>query len=104
MAVVEAQIIPIGTENTSLSKYVADCVTVLKNYPQLKYQLTPMGTVIEGDLNEILDVVKEMHQVPFDKGAARVVTTIRVDDRRDKELTMNGKVDAVNSKLDKDSL
>ncbi|MBO8136737.1 MAG: MTH1187 family thiamine-binding protein [Desulfotomaculum sp.] len=101
MAVVEVQIIPIGTGTPSLSDYVADCVKVLKKQDNLKYQLTPMGTVIEGELDEILSVVREMHEVPFDNGSMRVVTTIRIDDRRDKKLTMNGKVEAVNNKVDK---
>ncbi|MBM7855698.1 uncharacterized protein (TIGR00106 family) [Desulfohalotomaculum tongense] len=103
MAVVEVQIIPIGTAAPSLSSYVAGCVSVLKKYRHLTYQLTPMGTVIEGELNDILDVVREMHEVPFDNGAMRVVTTIRIDDRRDKQLTMNGKVESVTSKMEKDS-
>jgi uncharacterized protein (TIGR00106 family) len=101
MVVVEVQIIPIGTESASLSRYVADCVRVLDKYNDLRYQVTPMGTAIEGQLDSVLKAVREMHEVPFGKGAVRVVSTIRIDDRRDKELTMNGKVNAVTSKLDK---
>ena len=40
-----------------------------------------------------------MHEVPFQSGALRVGTTIRIDDRRDKELTMEGKVQAVMENL-----
>ena len=36
-----------------------------------------------------------MHEVPFSKGALRVVTTLKIDERRDKVLTMEGKVESV---------
>ena len=40
-------------------------------------------------------LVQQMHQVPFDMGAQRVVTTIKIDDRRDKPVTIDGKLNAV---------
>ena len=102
MAIVEVVIAPLGTATPSVSKYVADVHKVLveaaKNKP-LKYQLTPMATVIEGDLNCILEVIRGMHERPFQSGAQRVSTLIRIDDRRDKELTMAGKIQAVEEKL-----
>jgi uncharacterized protein YqgV (UPF0045/DUF77 family) len=41
----------------------------------------------------------KMHEVPFKKGAPRVLTTLRIDDRRDKKGTIEGKKKAVQSKL-----
>jgi len=43
----------------------------------------------------------KMHEVPFKKGAPRVVTTLKIDDRRDKKGTLSGKKKAVQSKLRK---
>ncbi len=63
--------------------------------------MTPMGTVLEGDLDVILEMVRKMHEVPFDKGAMRVSTLIKIDDRRDKESTMEQKIDSVEKKLKK---
>lgn len=40
-----------------------------------------------------------MHRTAFDAGAKRVVTTIRIDDRRDKPMTIEGKIKAVKDKL-----
>jgi uncharacterized protein YqgV (UPF0045/DUF77 family) len=40
-----------------------------------------------------------MHETPFKKGASRVVTTLKIDDRRDKRGTLSGKKEAVQSKL-----
>jgi uncharacterized protein (TIGR00106 family) len=99
MAVVEVTIAPMGTGTPSISKYVAACHKVLEQATDLKHQLTPMATIIEGDIDRILAVIRQMHEVPFKEGAVRVSTLIRIDDRRDKELTMAGKVKAVTEKL-----
>lgn len=99
MAVVEVTIAPMGTGTPSISKYVAACHKVLEQATDLKHQLTPMATIIEGDIDRILAVIRQMHEVPFQEGAVRVSTLIRIDDRRDKELTMAGKVKAVTEKL-----
>ncbi len=99
MAIVEVTIAPMGTGTPSISKYVAACHKVLEEAKDLKHQLTPMATIIEGDLDRILAVIRQMHEVPFGEGAQRVSTFIRIDDRRDKELTMAGKIKAVTDKL-----
>lgn len=99
MAIVEVTIAPLGTPGTSLSRYVANCHRVLAEANDLKYELNPMGTVIEGNLDRILSVIREMHEVPFGEGAQRVSTLIRIDDRRDKAATMADKIQAVKEKL-----
>ncbi len=99
MAIVEVTITPLGTASTSVSHYVAECHKALKDYPEIKYQLTPMGTIFEGDLPTILELIQKMHEVPFDKGALRVSTSIKIDDRRDKAGTMEGKLNSVREKL-----
>ncbi|MDR5659035.1 MTH1187 family thiamine-binding protein [Serpentinicella sp. ANB-PHB4] len=98
MAIVEVTIIPIGTETPSISNYVAACHKVLKE-TDLKYQLTPMGTIIEGELKAILKCIEDMHEVPFNNGAMRVATTIKIDDRRDRTTTMENKMKSVHEKL-----
>jgi len=99
MAIVQLTIVPIGSASPSVSKYVAACHKVLDNYETLKYQLTPMSTCIEGDLDLILEAVRKMHEVPFAEGAQRVSTSIKIDDRRDKIGTMAQKLKAVEDKL-----
>lgn len=97
--VAEVTVVPLGTATPSLSTYVAEVEKVLKKYTNIKTMLTPMATVMEGELDDILKVVREMHEVPFLKGAKRVSTRLSIDDRRDKTLTMQGKIQAVNEKL-----
>lgn len=100
MAIAEVAIIPMGTGSTSVSQYVADCHKVLEDEKRIKLVLTPMGSVLEGDLDAIFAAVRKMHEVPFDKGAMRVSTTIRIDDRRDKSASIQQKLKSVRDKLD----
>ncbi|MBH0169558.1 MAG: MTH1187 family thiamine-binding protein [Bacillota bacterium] len=103
MAIVDITIIPIGTETPSVSEYVAEIQKVLQqNKDKVNYQLTPMSTLIEGDLPDLFQVIQQLHEVPFSKGIQRVATNIRIDDRRDKKSTMTGKLEAVEARMNKD--
>lgn len=93
--VAEISVVPVGTANTGLSHFVAACLDVLDNSKDISYQLTPMGTIIEGTIEKVFEVIKAVHEAPFTKGALRVVTWVKIDDRRDKETTMTGKVESV---------
>jgi len=99
MAMVEVSIVPVGTESPSVSEYVARAVKVLQAEKDLKYELTAMGTIIEGELDRLLSVVRKMHQAVLDSGVKRVVTTIKIDDRRDKASSISGKVEAVKKRI-----
>jgi uncharacterized protein (TIGR00106 family) len=98
MAILAISVVPIGTKETSLSPYVADCIRILKK-EKVQYELTSMGTNIEGKLKDLIRIAIKMHQSPFKKGALRVLTTLKIDDRRDKKGTLSGKKNAVKSKL-----
>ena len=99
MAVVFVSVTPLGTGTPSLSKYVSGVEQVLRS-SGLKHELTAMGTIIEGDLDRILKVIREMHEHPFAQGAVRVSTLLKIDDRRDKPHTIEGKVRSVMEKLE----
>ena len=98
MAIAEISVVPIGTGSPSLSGYVAECVKALKD-SGITHSLTPMGTVIEGSLDEILDAIRMLHRVTINQGAARVYTRVAIDDRRDKDSTAGGKIESVRSRL-----
>jgi uncharacterized protein (TIGR00106 family) len=89
----------VGTGTTSLSSYVAGAIKILQKEPGVKYELTAMGTILEGEMGRLLDVAGKMHSSAFDAGALRVATTIKIDDRRDKALTIAGKLKSVKDKL-----
>ena len=57
--------------------------------------IIPVGTIIQGPLERILELVPQMHRAPFARGAQKVVTTVSIDERRDKPQTMESKVEVV---------
>jgi uncharacterized protein (TIGR00106 family) len=93
--VAEVSVVPLGTGSAGVSEYVADCIGILEGNKEVIYRMTPMGTIVEGTLSEVLSLTQQMHNVPFRKGAVRVITTLKIDDRIDKELTMEGKLKSV---------
>jgi uncharacterized protein (TIGR00106 family) len=98
MAIAFLTITPLGTATPSVSRFVAGVERILRE-TSLQHQLTAMGTIIEGDLDEILSVVRRMHEHPFTQGAQRVSTSLRIDDRRDKPHSIAGKMRSVEEKL-----
>ena len=99
MAMVEVSVVPIGTGSPSVSQYVAGALEVLENATDIRYELTAMGTIIEGDLERLLGLAGMMHRSVLSAGARRVLTTVKIDERVDKPLTIEGKVEAVRERL-----
>jgi uncharacterized protein (TIGR00106 family) len=99
MAIAEVSVVPLGTKTPSVSKYVARAIGILDRETALKHQTTAMGTIIEGDVDRILTAVRKMHEEVFQEGADRVITTIKIDDRRDKVQSAQGKLDSLKNKL-----
>jgi len=99
MAIAEISIVPLGTKTPSVSQYVARAVKVLEQEKGIRYEITAMGTIIEGDLDMILAVAKKMHEGTFGEGVARVLTIFKIDDRRDRAQDMQAKLDSLKKKL-----
>jgi uncharacterized protein (TIGR00106 family) len=98
MAIMEISVVPIGTQAASVSAFVAACVKLVEKQG-LRYEVTAMGTEVEGEVDDLLTLAAQMHRAPFSLGAQRVLTTIRLDERRDKELRMAEKKAAVLKRL-----
>ena len=94
MIIAEISIVPLG-EGTSISRFVRIASNELKR-TEMKIFPGPMSTSIEAEaLDDLLLAVKEAHEAVINAGANRVVTTLKIDDRRDKKATMKTKMDAV---------
>ncbi|MGA1794750.1 MAG: MTH1187 family thiamine-binding protein [bacterium] len=76
----EFSIIPVG-EGESLSGLVSLAVEIVHN-SGLEYRVNPMGTVVEGDWDEVMGLIRRCHEAVRKEGC-RVVTTITIDDRSD---------------------
>jgi uncharacterized protein (TIGR00106 family) len=93
--IAEISTFPVGV-GTSLSKYVKEAVKVIDGFSGIRVVHHPMGTVLEAnDLDTILEVVKQAHFAIVNTGAERILTQIRIDDRRDKPREMEDKVQAI---------
>lgn len=100
MPIMEISVVPLGTGTASVSKYVVEAVKALKKQKGIKYQLTSMGTIIEADsVRKLLGIAGEMHRAVLGDKITRVVTTIKIDDRKDKQLTAKGKIKSVQKRL-----
>jgi uncharacterized protein (TIGR00106 family) len=100
MALAQISIVPVGTGGSSIGDWIAEAVRVLEN-EGAKYELSSMGTLIEGKPKEVFLLAKKVHEAAFAKGIRRVITTIVIDDRRDKEVTMKSKITSVKKRLRK---
>ncbi|MDR1070950.1 MAG: MTH1187 family thiamine-binding protein [Gracilibacteraceae bacterium] len=99
MAIVAVNMVPLG-KGTSVSRYVAAAERAVVGRPGVKRDLGPMFTTLEGDLDEVLGAVRDMQEAVFAEGVERLITTIKIDDRRDKKASMEDKLASVNSKLE----
>ncbi|BAA31029.1 106aa long hypothetical protein [Pyrococcus horikoshii OT3] len=96
--IIEFSIVPMG--EVSISKYVAEIIKLVRDRG-VKYQLTPMGTILEvNSIEEGLSIIRDAHELMFKLGSKRVLTTIRIDERRDKARTMEDKVKSVMEKVE----
>jgi uncharacterized protein (TIGR00106 family) len=98
MPLLEISVVPVGTSDSSFSSYVNNAVQTIKQ-KGLNFQVTPTSTVIEGDMNQLMDVAKEIHNNALQQGVDRVITNITIDDRKDKQLNMSNQVNIVQQSL-----
>jgi uncharacterized protein (TIGR00106 family) len=96
LVIADFSIIPVGHGETSVGRYVAAAINSFRNIKGLEFEVTAMGTVLAAkDLETIFEAVRKAHEAVVAKGAKRVESTLRIDDRRDKPRTMDDKVKAV---------
>jgi len=96
--IAEFSVVPVGA-GISLSPFVAECLRIVRA-SGLRHQLTPMGTVLEGDGERVMATIMFCHSRMLQMGD-RVFTSIKIDDRRDRPADMEGKVRSVQERLAK---
>jgi len=86
---------PVGV-GVSVSEYVKAAVQALQQVEGIRCQTHPMGTVFETQsMDRVFEATRAAHEAILQLGAKRVVTQLRIDDRRDVDRKMEDKVDAV---------
>lgn len=77
----ELEILPIGTKTKSLSTVLAEVVKLV-DASGLEYRVGPMGTVVEGEWDQVMSLAHRCHEAIL-QSCGRVITTIKIDDRTD---------------------
>jgi uncharacterized protein (TIGR00106 family) len=97
----EISILPIGTDNTSISKEVAAAFDAIRKTKDIKTaKLTAMGTQIEANnIRAILNSIEAAHQAVKSTGAKRMISSIRIAERLDASRTLEDEVKSVTEKL-----
>ena len=71
-------------------KVVDACIQEIQK-SGLKYEIGAMSTTIEGEFEEVFDLLKVIHRIPFNLGCERVITTARIDEKAG-GITINEKL------------
>jgi uncharacterized protein (TIGR00106 family) len=96
MVLLEFSISPLG-EGESVSEYVARSLDLVDK-SGLDYQLHAMGTIVEGELEQVLDLMKRcIEAVAAD--CPRVTCSAKLDYRRGHSGRLRAKVESVERKL-----
>ncbi|KAF7295484.1 DUF77-domain-containing protein [Mycena indigotica] len=85
-------LIPMGTGETSVAEYIAECQRILEK-SGLVYKMQYMsssnggyGTNLEGPWGAVSQAIHDCHAAVHEKGALRIATDIRIGTRTDREV------------------
>ena len=96
MVLLEFSMSPLD-KGESLSPYVARSLDIIDK-SGLPYQLTPMGTIVEGEWDQVMALVTGCFQ-RMSQDCDRISTSIRIDYRAGKSGRLKSKIQAVESRL-----
>ena len=94
--IAEFSVVPVG-KGEELAELVAAVVDIVDR-SGLPYQLTAMGTLVEGEWDVVLALIKKCH-LKMRQHNARVLTRISIDDREKALNRLAGKVQDVEKAL-----
>ncbi|MEW6600075.1 MAG: MTH1187 family thiamine-binding protein [Nitrospirota bacterium] len=95
---VEFSIVPLG-KGAGLGKDIARVLKIIDS-SGLPYKVNPMGTVVEGKWDDVMALIKKCHDTAM-KGGTRVVTSIKIDDRKKHCNMIEEKVKSLERRLHK---
>jgi len=73
-------------------------ISVVQVGPDGPLAAGPTRTVMEGDVPALMQIAQDMHRAAFHDGTHRVVTNISIDERRDKDQSMEATVAAASTR------
>jgi len=91
-------IVPIGA-GSSIGGQLAEVLRIV-DASGLPYKINPMGTVVEGEWNEVMNLIRKCHKTVMKTGE-RAMTTIAIDDRKGKPNRIEEKVRSIEKRIGK---
>ena len=98
MVLLEFSMSPLG-KGESVGKYVSRSLEIIDK-SGVDYRLNPMGTILEGNLDEVLEVVKKCFD-RMQKDCNRISCTVKIDYRKGKKGRLTSKTASVERRLRK---
>lgn len=92
----ELSIVPLG-RGEHLSEALAEILDIVDS-SGIRYKFTPSGTCLEGEWDEVMDVVRRCH-AKARAGSRHVFTTIRIEDEEGATDKLTRNVTSVEEKL-----
>lgn len=96
MILLEFSMSPLG-KGESVGKYVSRSLEII-DQSGLEYRLNPMGTVLEGEWEEVFDVVRACFE-RMRKDCNRISCSIKIDYRIGKKGRLTGKIASVEKRV-----
>ena len=93
----ELSVFPLDRGGEGLSKYVAESMQIIES-SGLAYEVHALGTLIEGPADKVFEVIRKCHD-NMTRHSDRVMTTVKIDDRKGATGRIKGKVKSVEEKL-----
>lgn len=87
---IAVQVLPTSTNNDTY-QIVDKAIEVIQK-SGVKYRVCPFETVMEGEYDELMQIVKQLQQTCFDAGAVEVITNIKIQNRKESDVTIEGKM------------
>ena len=85
-----------GTGSTSASFYIAKGIEAIQNLANIRYEVTPMGTILESDkIDNIYEASKKIMEAVHNLGVNRVEVVLKIDSRKDKSAKLEDKMESI---------
>jgi len=91
-------VVPIGS-GSSVGGRVAEVLQIV-DASGVPYKVNPMGTVVEGEWDELFALIRKCHMAVREK-EERVLTTISIDDRKGRPDRLEQKVKSIEERIGK---
>lgn len=84
------QIIPL-VKSDKIFGIVDEAINYIKN-SGVKYTVSPFETVLEGDIDELFNIVKKVQEVCYNSGSEELITNIKIHSSKSSDVFIDQKM------------